>query len=120
MPKKFWKNKKILITGIDGFVGSNLAKRLTGLGANVSGIIQKKKNSLLYFESIHKKCKLFKGEITNKSFIQNIINKNNFEIVFHLAAQVEVGVANKSPYKTWESNIRGTYTLLDSFNKNKN
>ncbi len=43
MPKKFWKNKKILITGIDGFVGSNLAKRLTGLGANVSGIIQKKK-----------------------------------------------------------------------------
>ncbi len=119
MSKKFWKNKQILITGIDGFVGSNLAKRLTGLGANVSGIIQKKKNSLLYFESIHKKCKLFKGEITNKSFIQNIINKNNFEIVFHLAAQVEVGVANKSPYKTWESNIRGTYTLLDSFNKNK-
>ena len=49
MPKKFWKNKKILITGIDGFVGSNLAKRLTGLGANVSGIIQKKKKFIIIF-----------------------------------------------------------------------
>ena len=45
--KKFWKNKKILITGIDGFVGSNLAKQLIQMGANVSGIIQKKKSSLL-------------------------------------------------------------------------
>ena len=43
----FWKNKKILITGIDGFVGSNLAKRLISKGANVSGIIQKKK--ILYY-----------------------------------------------------------------------
>ena len=92
MPKKFWKNK-ILITGIDGFVGSNLAKRLTGLGANVSGIIQKK---IHYILGQYIKSKLFKGEITNKSFIQNIINKNNFEIVFHLAAQVEVGVVTKS------------------------
>ena len=40
---KFWKNKKILITGIDGFVGSNLAKKLVSLEANVTGIIQKKK-----------------------------------------------------------------------------
>ncbi len=116
---KFWKNKKVLITGIDGFVGSNLAKKLIRLEAKVYGIVQKKKNSLLYFESIHKKCKLFKGEITNKTFIDKLVGKNNFEIVFHLAAQVEVGVANKGPYKTWESNIRGTYTLLDSFTKCK-
>lgn len=112
--KKFWKNKKILISGIDGFVGSNLAKKLTELDAKVSGIVQKKKNSLLYFESINKKCKLYKGEITNNSFIYKIIKKNNFEIVFHLAAQVEVGVANKNPFNTWESNIKGTYTLLNN------
>ena len=47
MKKKFWQNKKILITGIDGFVGSNLSKKLIKLGSNVSGIILKNKN--LYF-----------------------------------------------------------------------
>lgn len=118
MKKNFWINKKILITGIDGFVGSNLSKRLISLGSNVSGIIQKKnKRSLLYYEKINHKCKLYKGDMTEKKFIDNI-TKKNFEIVFHLAAQVEVGVANKGPFKTWESNIRGTYTLLDSLRKN--
>ena len=42
MKKNFWYKKKILITGIDGFVGSNIAKRLVNLGANVFGIVQKK------------------------------------------------------------------------------
>lgn len=119
MKKKFWQNKKILITGIDGFVGSNLSKKLIKLGSNVSGIILKNnKKSLLYYEKINRNCKLYKGDLTNKSFVEKIFKKN-FEIVFHLAAQVEVGVANKSPYNTWESNIRGTYTILDSMLKSK-
>ena len=119
MNKTFWKNKKILITGIDGFVGSNLAKRLIQNGANVSGIIQKKKNSLLYFEGFNKKCKLYTGEINDNKFINQVVKKNKFQILFHLAAQVEVGVANKDPFKTWESNVRGTYVLLNNFVKNK-
>ena len=119
MKKKFWQNKNILITGIDGFVGSNLSKKLIKFGSNVSGIILKNnKKSLLYYEKINRDCKLYKGDLTNKSFVEKIFNKN-FEIVFHLAAQVEVGVANKSPYNTWESNIRGTYTILDSMLKSK-
>ncbi len=119
MDKNFWKNKKILITGIDGFVGSNLAKKLIQNGANVSGIIQKNKKSLLYFEGIYKKCKLYIGDINDNKFIKKIIKKNKFQILFHLAAQVEVGVANKDPFKTWESNIRGTYVLLNNFVNNK-
>ena len=43
----FWKNKNILITGISGFVGSNLAKNLSANGANVVGITQKKKEKLI-------------------------------------------------------------------------
>lgn len=116
----FWKNKKILITGIDGFVGSNLAKRLISKGANVSGIIQKKKNSLLYHEKISKFCKLYMGQIYDNNFIKKVVKKKKFEFLFHLAAQVEVGVANKNPYSTWESNVRGTYTLLNNFLENKN
>jgi len=119
MKKNFWYKKKILITGIDGFVGSNIAKRLVNLGANVFGIIQKKnKKSLLYYEKVHIKCELFSGDLTDRDFIKKILTKN-FQIIFHLAAQVEVGVANKNPYNTWESNIRGTYTILNGLIKNK-
>ena len=46
---KFWKNKKVLITGIDGFVGSNLAKKLIRLEAKVYGIVQKKKKFTFIF-----------------------------------------------------------------------
>ena len=113
------EKKKILITGIDGFVGSNLAKKLIQYGANVSGIIQKKKNSLLYFEGLHKKCKILIGDINDDRFIKKIVKKNKFQVLFHLAAQVEVGVANKDPFRTWESNIRGTYVLLNNFVNNK-
>ena len=119
MKKNFWYKKKVLITGIDGFVGSNLAKKLTSCGAKVNGIIQKpNKRSLLYIEKIDKKCKLFKGDLVDQNFVKKILKKN-FEVIFHLAAQVEVGVANSNPFNTWESNIRGTYTLLNNLLGNK-
>ena len=54
--KNFWKNKKVLITGINGFIGGNLAQELIILGAKVTGISNnKKKNKFLVYENIHKK-----------------------------------------------------------------
>ena len=121
MKSSFWKNKKILITGINGFVGSNLAKQLISNGAKVYGItLDKKKKSLLTFEKIHKLCKLYEGDISDNKFVTNILNKDRFEILFHLAAQVEVGVANSNPFRTWESNVRGTYNLLNNVLKKRN
>ena len=81
-------------------------------------LYSKKKRSLLYFEGISKN-KLYKGDISDYHFLKKYL-KNNFDIVFHLAAQVEVGVANSDPFQTWESNIKGTYNLLDIINKSKN
>ena len=53
MNKKYWKNKNILITGINGFVGGNLAKKLVNLNSNVYGIIRTQNyKSLLYYENI--------------------------------------------------------------------
>ncbi len=113
--KLFWKKKNVLITGVAGFVGSNLAKDLVESGANVIGLTQNKKiNSLLYFENIDKKINLILGNITNKELLKSIFLKYKIDICFHLAAQVEVGSALKYPYLTWETNIRGTYTLLEA------
>ena len=116
----FWKNKNIFITGIAGFVGSNLAKNLIKNGANLIGITKSKKvDSLLFYENLDKKVNLFFGEITNKELLKSIFAKYNIEICFHLAAQVEVGLAKRYPFSTWETNVRGTYTLLEVIRENK-
>ena len=97
------------------------AKNLSNIGANVVGLTQKKrkKHSLLFYEKIHKKVNVIFGDITDKKLIKRILKKYKIEICFHLAAQVEVGLARREPYGTWESNIRGTYTLLDSLRENR-
>ena len=115
MNKNFWKDKNVLITGAAGFVGSNLSKNLSKNGAKVVGLIQsKKKNSLLFYEGIDKKIDLIFGDITDRILLKKILIKFNIEICFHLAAQVEVGLARQDPYGTWETNVRGTYSLLDT------
>ncbi len=116
----FWKNKNVFISGVAGFVGSNLSKSLVYNGANVIGLTQnKKKNSLLFYENIDKKINLIFGDITNKELLKSIFLKYKIDICFHLAAQVEVGSAFKYPYLTWETNVRGTYTLLEVIRENK-
>lgn len=113
--KGFWKERKIFITGINGFVGANLAKSLAHKGASVYGLIRNyNPHSFLYFEKINKIATLINGDITDFNLMKRIIAEEGIQHVFHLAAQVEVGTALEYPYLTWESNIRGTYTLLEA------
>jgi CDP-glucose 4,6-dehydratase len=117
MINKFWHKKNVLITGINGFVGSNLAKKLIQNNSNVIGLVRNiNHQSLFFYEEINKKCILVNGDLSNKNLIKRILIENKIEIVFHLAAQVEVGLALKNPYETFETNIRGTYSLLDTIN----
>ena len=113
--KNFWQNKAVLITGINGFIGSNLAKYLLKKNAKIFGIIRKfDKNTLLFYEKLDKKIQLFYGDTTDIQLIKRIINEENIKHIFHLAAQVEVGVAMKYPFSTFESNIKGTYSVLEA------
>jgi len=117
--KNFWKSRNVLITGINGFVGSNLAKILIKRKAKVYGLIRNlDKTSMLFFENLDKKITLINGKLTNKDLLKRIINEENIQSIFHLAAQVEVGVARENPMSTWETNIRGTYNLLEAIREN--
>ncbi|MAZ07796.1 MAG: hypothetical protein CMM99_04985 [Rickettsiales bacterium] len=117
----FWKNKTVFITGVSGFVGSNLAKSLLADGAKIIGLTKSKKiESLLYFEKIDSKIDLVFGNITDKELLKSIFLKYKIDICFHLAAQVEVGSALRYPFLTWETNVRGTYTLLETIRESKN
>ena len=110
-----WKHKKVLITGITGFVGGNLADRLYREGASVFGIVRNPNpTSYLYIEQYDKKLRLIQGDVIDRDLIYNIILEQQIDIVFHLAAQVEVGVGLTNPYLTFETNIRGTYSLMEA------
>ena len=118
--KLFWKNKNILITGINGFIGGNLTKKLVSLGANVVGITNdRKKDNFLVFENLIDKISYHYVDISDYKEIKKIIISNDIEICFHLAAQVDVNVAKMNPHQTFESNIRGTYNVLEALRLSK-
>ena len=111
----YWFNKNVLITGVNGFIGGNLAKHLVGLGANVFGVIRNMKHdTMLYYEKLNEKITLISGDITDERLLARIISEERIQSIFHLACQVEVGVGLVDPYVTFESNIKGTYCLLEA------
>ena len=111
----YWNGLKVLITGVNGFVGGNIAKKLVELGAEVFGLVRTSKyNSFLYYEEINKKISIINGDLCDLSLLSRIISEEEINTIFHLAAQVEIGIGIKNPYLTFETNVRGTYTLLES------
>jgi CDP-glucose 4,6-dehydratase len=121
MSNKFWYGKNVFITGINGFIAGNLAKILLGKGSNVFGLIRNQsEKSFLYFEGLSKDTVNIFGDILDKDLLCRIISEENINVVFHLAAQVEIGVGMQNPFLTFETNIRGTYNLLEAIRLNEN
>ena len=111
----YWRNKKVLITGINGFVGGNLCKALLTEGAEVFGFIRNdNRDTFLYHEKLNEKIKIFYGDLCDKDLFSRIISEEQINSIFHLAAQVEVGIGMTNPYLTFETNVRGTYSLLEA------
>jgi CDP-glucose 4,6-dehydratase len=104
-----------LVTGAQGFIGSWLAERLLDEGAKVvvpSRDVQPR--SRFRIEGVERRCEVIRADIVDYEALLEAMTEHQVEFVFHLAAQPIVGIANRSPHSTWESNIRGTYTLLEA------
>ncbi len=119
--KKFWKDKNVFITGGTGLLGSWLIKQLLDNGARVIGLIRDDlpDSNLLHFKLIDKMI-VVRGDVENYFLINRIINEYEIEIVFHLAAQTIVTVANRDPISTFETNIKGTWNILEACRHGKN
>jgi CDP-glucose 4,6-dehydratase len=102
-----WKEKNVLITGINGFIGSNLAKTLEERGANVFGISRSSKRK-----------KVIKANIIDFSRIDEIMKNKKIQICFHLAAESLVESGQDEPYQTFKINTLGTLNVLESGRKN--
>lgn len=111
---QFWKDKRVLITGHEGFLGSWLTKTLQEYGARVVGIDKAKERLLSVIKGSRRKIKGIKGDIANAALVNKIINRDKPQFIFHIAAEAIVNRANKNPLRTFKSNIQGTWNILEA------
>jgi CDP-glucose 4,6-dehydratase len=112
---EFWKDRRVFVTGATGFVGANLTKALVEREARVI-CLQRDDNqpNSLDVLNLRSRVTVVHGELQDLALQKRILNEYEIDAVFHLAAQAIVGAANRSPVSTFESNIRGTYMLLEA------
>ncbi len=114
--KKFWKNKKVFVTGHTGFKGTWLCLLLNLLGAKIYGYSLPPKKKSLFKKANCKKFlkKNIYANIINYKYLHKQISNIKPEVLFHLAAQPLVGRSFEDPLETFNSNIIGTANILNS------
>lgn len=113
--KKFWTDRNVFVTGGAGLLGSWVTERLVDAGANVVLLIRDHTpKSRLYQTGIIERATTISGEVEDHRLLERALNEYQIDTVFHLAAQTIVGIANQNPLSTFETNIRGTWNLLDT------
>ncbi len=114
--QKFFKNKKVLVTGHTGFKGGWLTQVLLNCGAKVSGIALKPDTIPNLFTALQLKNKVnnYFVDIRNFKKIKEVIKKEKPEIIFHLAAQPLVRQSYEDSLYTFETNILGTANILEA------
>jgi CDP-glucose 4,6-dehydratase len=110
-----WRSVPVLVTGAQGFIGSWLVSRLLEEGAKV--VVLRRDvpaQSRFAIEGVEERCDVVQGDLVDYESLVRALNEYGVRAVFHLGAQTIVGTANRSPFSTWETNIRGTYSLLEA------
>lgn len=111
----FWQGRRVLITGCTGFLGSWLTAALLERGAIVSGLIRVlEPESELVRAGLIQQINQIPGELLDYELLCRSLVDKEIDTVFHLAGQTIVGVANQDPVSTFETNVRGTWLLLEA------
>ncbi len=111
----FWKDRNVFVSGASGLLGSALTEALYARGANVVALMRDwTPASLLVSSGLARHISLVHGELQDYDVMLRALNEYEVDTVFHLGAQTIVGTAARSALSTFESNIRGTWTLLEA------
>tara|TARA_Y100000817_G_scaffold105360_2_gene82495 strand:+ start:11172 stop:12146 length:975 start_codon:yes stop_codon:yes gene_type:complete len=114
----FFHNRRILVTGSTGLLGSWLVEKLIFSGAIVTGIsLDHSKDELLVSKGILNDIDNNYLDISDYEKVEKIISTGGFDIVLHLAAQTQVTDAIKNPITTLETNVQGTWNILEACRK---
>ncbi|MBI3331718.1 GDP-mannose 4,6-dehydratase [Candidatus Peregrinibacteria bacterium] len=111
----FWRDRPTFVTGGSGLVGGWVVRRLLEHGAHVVCLVRDwVPQSVLLGTDLQSKVTLVRGDLTDEVLMERALGEYEIDTVLHLAAQTIVGIANRNPVSTFESNIRGTWTLLEA------
>lgn len=111
----FWKDRNVFVTGCTGLLGSHLTKFLVEKNANVVGLVRDLvPKSNLVKSGLFDEINIVRGCVEDFYTLERAINEYEIDSVFHLAAQTIVGIANRNPLSTFESNIKGTWNILEA------
>jgi CDP-glucose 4,6-dehydratase len=112
---EFWRDRSVLVTGCTGLLGNWLVAELLERGALVTGLVRDLvPQSRLYAGEWYRQINIVRGCVEDLSTVERTINEYEVDTVFHLAAQTIVGVANREPLATFETNIKGTWNILEA------
>jgi CDP-glucose 4,6-dehydratase len=111
----FWLDRPTLVTGATGLVGGWLVKRLVAAGADVVCLIRDwVPQSELTRTGLADRVKVVRGDVQDRVLLERTLGEYEVNTVIHLAAQTIVPIANRNPVSTFESNIGGTWSLLEA------
>lgn len=115
LTRSFWQDRPVLVTGATGLVGAWLTRRLHEAGADVVCLMRDwVPQCELVRSGLFERVKVVRGDIRDRDCLERAIGEYETATVIHLAAQTIVGIANRNPISTFESNIQGTWNLLEA------
>ncbi len=111
----YWRDRPVFVTGCTGLLGSWLTAELVEQGASVVGLVRDNVPRTNFLKlHLDQRITTIRGEIEDYFLLERILNEYEIEAVFHLAAQTIVTIANRNPVSTFETNIKGTWNLLEA------
>jgi CDP-glucose 4,6-dehydratase len=113
--QEFWLDRPVFVSGCAGFLGSWLTSALVEAGANVVGLVRDRVPfSLLRRSGYLDRITVIRGDVTDYELIERVLNEYEIDTVFNLAAQTIVPIANRAPLSTFETNVKGAWTVLEA------
>ncbi len=111
-----WQGKKVLVTGGAGFIGSHLVAQLADAGARVTVLDDFSTGCLENLNGANEKTNLLELDIRHAPW-QEMLAKQSYEAIFHLAANAYVPPSVECPAWDYETNLDGTFRLLEAVRK---
>jgi len=111
----FWLDRPVFVTGATGLVGGWLVRRLLDAGADLVCLVRDwVPQSELVRQGLLERVKVVRGDVGDASLLERTLGEYEIDTIIHLAAQTIVGIANRNPVSTFETNIAGTWALLEA------
>jgi CDP-glucose 4,6-dehydratase len=113
--QSFWQDRPTFVTGATGLVGSHLVGQLIASGADVVCLVRDEiPTSLFCRNGFERQVRMVRGDVCDQPLLERTLGEYEIDTVFHLAAQAIVGVANRNAVSTFQTNVGGTWSLLEA------